>query len=214
MGSTYCVFLFLFLVFITKWIDADVATDILRDHVTALRAHPLLRSAHIIFAPERNTGHEGDFLRREILNFPRLHVCYEYGPERGAGVWTTRDVKLKYGFTLKFIFDTKNVSIWEHFVCANRYQDAATRKAETIAKLKEQMGRYRIIYNETENPFGTNSTTLSGKTNKEGKITKNAKDDLVFSFSMATGILDCITMRMFPWFNYEALYRDQHAPGV
>lgn len=182
-----------------------MATEIVRGHVNALRAHPLLRNAHIIFAPERNTGHEGDFLRRALQNFPRMHFCYEKGPENGCGVWTTHALKVSYGFSMRYQFSTRNISLWDQFICANPYQDPATRAGETISKLKEQMGRYRIVYTETDNPHGRNNTTLSGKVNKEGKITKNAKDDICFALSMAICLLDKIDMGMLDWFDHTRL---------
>lgn len=92
---------------------ADVVTGLLRAHVEAIRADPMLTHAHIIFGPERNTGHDGDFMWQSISRFQPITPCWEKGQQNGVGIWTTLDAKMQYAFALKFQFATRNISIYE-----------------------------------------------------------------------------------------------------
>lgn len=75
-----------------------------------------------------------------------------------------------------------------------------------LRKFFDQMKRFRIVSETSENPGSMKKATVSGKVNKEGKISKNAHDDLAFVLSMATGVLDKIYMRIVDWFDYVRVW--------
>jgi hypothetical protein len=68
------------------------------------------------------------------------------------------------------------------------------------------MKRFRIVYPAADNPGHAKKATLSGKTNKEGKVSHNAHDDLAMTTSIACGIMDKLEMRMVDWFDYNRVW--------
>lgn len=179
---------------------------LLRAHVAAIRQDPLLRDAHLIFAPERNTGHEGDFMWHAIARFPPITPCWEKGQQNGAGVWTTPQSKMRYGMALKYQFVARSISVYKRFICVNPYVDPGKREKELMLKFIDQLKRFRIFYPISENPGSQKKATLSGKVNKEGKVSHNAHDDLAMTLAMACSMLDMLEMRQVDWFDYVRVW--------
>jgi len=95
----------------------------------------------------------------------------------------------------------------QNFICANPFsENPETRAQEALVKFFDQLKRFRIVSEVSENPGSMKKATVSGKVNKEGKVSKSAHDDLAFVVSMATGVMDKLYLRAVDWFDYVRVW--------
>jgi hypothetical protein len=176
---------------------AEDTYELALGHVEALQKLPFLSRAHFLWAPEDNTGHEGQHIYKELKNLPMVKpVCVK--SFNHCGVWTGAKEKVKYAFAARHHVRSCNVQILDKLVCSNRKMKSADgglipdkdRPQAILDKLIEQLGRYKQIDAEATNPLQVRKSGISGVADKSGKVDPSAKDDLAFTFTMALGVSD------------------------
>ena len=120
-----------------------------------------------------------------------------------VGIWTSAPVKVHYAVAARKHVRDGTLSMVDQLVCANpRMVDdndvpvsPETRSEFIVAKLREQLMRYKQVENDTTNPLSLVRSGISGVTDRHGKKDPSAKDDLALAFTFACGIVDNLRSR-------------------
>ena len=116
--------------------------SLLVTHVTALRR--VFKSAHFIFIPESNLGHEASHMHHMLQSQPRLTTLMERGE---PGVITTHKRKELYAnyAVEQFAGDAIHFANEREFVCMNPFQDANKRAIVVQKKFLQQISFFNKI---------------------------------------------------------------------
>ena len=95
-------------------------------------------------------------------------------------------------------------------ICTNPFVDPSDRRKKTKAKFEEQLKRYKPVMTTPKDPQSTPKMTVSGKTDKEGRISGMFKDDLITNFALNMYLWDLLLTRKVQNFNYQMVF----APAV
>ncbi len=173
----------------------------------ALWANPCLKHAWLIFCAERNTGHESGFLARYFLSLGSKKLCAIAEREDGDyGWWTTGVSKPEYGYAARFQMINRSVCYMKDFVCANPWLKSNERRQITKTKFEEQMRRYGPVEIAPKTALSTSRVGISGKVDKDGKISKMHTDDLMMVFTMAMHIWNRLLEKKVPNINYNEIF--------
>lgn len=167
--------------------------------------------AHIVVCVERNTAHEAGFLCdavREGLRHSRISfIAQNEKNPADVGWWTDAPVKTQMAYALQYVLNEDRLSYAEDMVCKNMWLDESDRLEKTKKKVMEQLPRYRITLtglSET-NPTATPRISVSGKVDKDGKLSKGFKDDLIVSLSGNIFFYRKLYEKSLPNLNYNEL---------
>lgn len=100
------------------------------------------------------------------------------------------------------------VAYMKDWICVNRWLDPKTRKQITESKFREQIKRYKPVATAPKDPHSVPKVTVSGKTNKEGKVSGTFKDDIMSTFCLNMHLFDLLLLKKIPNFNYDIVFRD------
>lgn len=157
----------------------------------------------MVFAPERNTGHECGYLASHFLTLHNTYAITEDGKE--YGLWTMKGVKSKYLYAARHHIVLDAISFDSDMVCTNPWIKEEERLPTTMKKFKDQMYRYKFVPTKQKTPHAAKSMTLSGKTDKDGQIMGGLTDDLAFVFTFSQWVQDQILMRRFENLPYDII---------
>jgi hypothetical protein len=161
----------------------------------------------IVFIGERNTGHEVGYLARVVQRFKNT-VCIEQKPNE-VGIWTDTQMKLSYAFAMRYTVNSWGIFLMEDLVCRNPYLEEEDRREKTLAKLEDQLRRYKLHPLKSKSPVGRQQVAVSGKVDKEGKVSSNFQDDLATGLGMALGFWQKVLVREFDWIPYAKIFPDR-----
>ena len=132
--------------------------------------------ARKLFIPEVNYAMP-DHLPNMLLDVPNLDVWTD--PKTGRlGVWKKPGTSEQYRFAVSNALYHQMIRIDEEcFTCTSDKDGQTMRVDKMLAKLQNQLERYRYVRQEPNNDFGKTKVKLSGKSGGEN-------DDLVMVFMM------------------------------
>jgi hypothetical protein len=154
-------------------------------------------------------AHEAGFTAQYVLEQFPGSIAISQDVQNDYGWWTDHPTKMRYAYSFRHHMLTESVFYSKNLVVTNPWLDPAKRHSTTLAKFEEQMKRYKLVQNELKNPLAIAKTSVSGKVDKEGKVSGTFNDDLMFAVTMATWMKDTIivgTMPNFPYKHYDHLF--------
>lgn len=168
--------------------SADQVEELVKSFLTRLLIVPELQSAKIIFCAERNMAHEAGFIAKFVKReFPRSYAIAQK-PDNDYGWYTTHDQKIQYAMALVACMSNEALVFSKQMRCATPTFLGTSVPEERLATIKqklfEQMGRYRMVQSQSHNALFIPRSTVSGKVDKEGRVSGAFNDDLIFSLSM------------------------------
>jgi len=181
------------------------ASDFVTGFVDAIRAHPQMQNAWIIFCCERNMAHEAGFLTEPVLKH-RNTVAIAQHDVNDYGWWTDLQTKVQAAYKARHCMAMESVGYMKDFICTNPWLDPKTRRQITKAKFEEQLKRYKPVVTNPKDPHSTPKVTVSGKTNKEGKVSGTFNDDLMSTFCLNVYLMEMLLLRKIPNFNYQVVF--------
>ena len=93
------------------------------------------------------------------------------------------------------------------FICINPFINDEFERRKTIrSKFEEQLYRFRVVTTTPKQAHSIPKQTVSGKVDKEGKISGMFQDDLVMSFTMNLYIWEELIFRRVPNFPYQMVF--------
>lgn len=185
------------------------ATDcitLLKGFVTEIRKIECFRNSWILFCPERNLGHEGGYLAQPFSELhPKNKPLAQY-EEKDYGWWTDNAAKINYAYKTREIMATGGVRYMKNWVCTNPWLPPEDRRKITKTKFEEQMRRFRPVTTSVKDPHNIPRMTVSGKVDKDGKISGSFQDDLMMAFCMSIYLWHLIIMRQVLYLNYATIF--------
>lgn len=164
---------------------------------------PEHQQARICFCVERNMAHEAGFITEMVINkFPGT-IGITQNPDNDYGWWTDHGQKIRYAMSLRQTFLENSIVYSDRLVCVNPFMEESRRMTATKAKFEEQLSRYKIIASDSQSAVSTPKFSVSGKTDKDGKISRSFNDDIVFAMSMACWMATSISANTLPNFPYD-----------
>jgi len=155
----------------------DQIEMLLLQHVRALRGHPALKDAWIIFFPENNLGQEASHMAHMVKNERKVYTYYEKGK---AGVCTTHERKEKYTVNCLSYFNQEAVHFIEDCVCANPYKDANERLDQVKKEFRKQLLQFQKMVLQPAQAYQLAKVIYTGKV-KEGM-----NDDIAMTLLFTT----------------------------
>ena len=155
----------------------DEIEMLLLQHVRALRGHPDLKDAWIIFFPENNLGQEASHMAHMVKDERKVYTYYEKGK---AGVCTTHERKEKYTVNCLQYFNQEAVHFINDTVCANPYRDANERLEQVKKEFKKQLLQFQKMVIAPAQAYQLAKIVYTGKV-KEG-----LKDDIAMTLLFTT----------------------------
>lgn len=155
----------------------DMIEMLLVQHVRALRGHPDLKDAWIIFFPENNLGQEASHMAHMVKDERRVYTYYEKGK---AGVCTTHERKEKYTVNVLQYFNQEAVHFINDTVCANPYKDANERLHKVKKEFRKQLLQFQKMILQPAQAYQMAKIIYTGKV-KEGM-----NDDIAMTLLFTT----------------------------
>lgn len=119
---------------------------------------------------------------------------------------TDLHTKVQAAYKTRHYFVMGAIGYMEDFICTNASLDSKTRRQTTKAKFEEQLKRYKPVVTSPKDPHSTPKVTVSGKTNKEGKVSGTFRDDLMSTCCLNNYIWDMLLNKKVPNFNYKLVF--------
>ena len=119
---------------------------------------------------------------------------------------TDNQTKVRCAYKARECMVMHSVFYMKDFICTNPWLDASTRRQTTKAKFEEQLKRFKPVLTSPKDPHSTPKITVSGKTDKEGKVSGMFKDDIMCAFSLNMFLWDQLFSRKVPNFNYQLVF--------
>lgn len=195
------------LFFLTK--NETAAKDCIRlieGFARAIREIECFRNSWLLFCPERNLGHEGGYLAEPFQNLHQKNVALAQYENKDYGWWTDNAAKINYAYKTREFMAMGAVRFMKDWVCTNPWIQPEERKKITKMKFEEQMKRFRPVTTNVKDPHSIPRMTISGKVDKDGKISGSFQDDLMMAFCMGIYIWHLIIMRQVMYLNYSLLF--------
>lgn len=180
----------------------------LKEFVTGLRRVEAFQSAWLVLCVERNTGHESGYLSDEFLKFSKT-VAIAQHETKDYGWWTDHALKLKAAYKLRKSMAEGSLVLMKDFVCSNPWIPAEKRREKTMNKFVEQIKRYKLVENERSTPHANTKVTVSGKVDKDGKISGTFKDDIITMLGINLHLWDKLILREIPTFDYASVFNQK-----
>ena len=152
----------------------DMIEMLLVQHVRAIRGHPDLKDAWIIFFPENNLGQEASHM---VKDERRVYTYYEKGK---AGVCTTHERKEKYTVNVLQYFNQEAVHFINNTICANPYKDANERLDKVKKEFRKQLLQFQKMVLQPAQAYQMAKIIYTGKV-KEGM-----NDDIAMTLLFTT----------------------------
>lgn len=150
---------------------------VLLQHIHAIRGHPQLHDAWIIFFPENNLGQEASHMAYMLKDQRRVYTHYEKGK---AGVCTTHERKEKYTVNVLQYFNQEAIHFIKDTVCANPYKDANSRLTSVKKEFQTQLLQFRKMTIQPAQSYQLAKIIYTGKV-KEGM-----NDDIAMTLLFTT----------------------------
>lgn len=157
-------------------------------------------------------AHEAGFLAnavRKAFNHSRVSFICQRDPA-DVGWWTDYITKYKMAYSMRFHFSMPGgLQFADEMICCNPWLPEDTRLKTAKDKFLDQIKRYKIVISgiSATNPTSNPRVSVSGKTNKEGRVSTSFADDLAFCISANLYLNDLLLTRQLPYFNYEEVFQ-------
>jgi hypothetical protein len=151
-------------------------------------------------------AHEAGFLTKEFMDLHHKNIGVAQYDHTDYGWWTDNAAKVKYGYKTRELMMLGCVTFMQDWICINPWIKADERKRSTLSKFTEQVKRYRPVATTPSEPHSTGRITLSGKVDKDGKISGTFKDDIMVALTMNLYLWEELSLRRVPNFNYKAVF--------
>jgi hypothetical protein len=93
------------------------------------------------------------------------------------------------------------------FICTNPFvPNEHDRRRAVLSKLKEQMGRYRLIPTRPKQAHSKPIITVSGKVDKDNNVSGSLQDDLMVALCMNLDVWGLLKSRTIKNFNYSEIF--------
>jgi len=180
-------------------IDADQIIQMFSAFMEKLVRHPWLQYSQFVFCPERNTAGEVWVMERVFERYRNTHVIRQQ-EDKVAGWWTTNAVKRNYcEYGVRALRCTKVFFLSDMLCeCPWASHDYQKRKKDTLAKLSEQLLRFKSAPRKDPVTGKIRLPKISGRIDNDGKEIKEAKDDLGFTFFMFSYFIEKLSNREIP----------------
>ena len=155
----------------------DMIEMLLVQHIRALRGHPDLKDAWIIFFPENNLGQEASHMAHMVKDERRVYTYYEKGK---AGVCTTHERKEKYTVNVLQYFNQEAVHFITDTICANPYKDANERLDKCKKEFRKQLLQFQKMVLQPAQAY------QMAKIIYTGKIKEGMNDDIAMTLLFTT----------------------------
>lgn len=178
--------------------------------LTRLQSVPELQGSKFIFCAERNMAHESGFIAFFVREqFPGSYAIMQHA-NNDYGWYTTHDQKIRYAYSLvgrlaedSLVFSHRALCGQPEFLGTLATTANEERWQSIKNKLYEQLSRYRVVQSAVHNALTIAKTTVSGKVDKEGRVSGSFNDDLVFALSMSTWLCSELLQRRLPNFPHD-----------
>ena len=155
----------------------DMIEMLLVQHIRALRGHPDLKDAWIIFFPENNLGQEASHMAHMVKDERKVYTYYEKGK---AGVCTTHERKEKYTVNVLQYFNQEAVHFINDTICANPYKDANERLTKVKKEFRKQLLQFQKMVLQPAQAY------QMAKIIYTGKIKEGMNDDIAMTLLFTT----------------------------
>ena len=155
----------------------DMIEMLLVQHIRALRGHPDLKDAWIIFFPENNLGQEASHMAHMVKDERKVYTYYEKGK---AGVCTTHERKEKYTVNVLQYFNQEAVHFINDTICANPYKDANERLHKVKKEFRKQLLQFQKMVLQPAQAY------QMAKIIYTGKIKEGMNDDIAMTLLFTT----------------------------
>lgn len=105
---------------------------------------------------------------------------------------------MNYGRTLRSTFLQDSLVYAKKLVCVNPFLEESKRLSTTKSKMEEQLRRLKYVTNDVKTPLAVTRQTISGKTNKDGKISGSFSDDLAMALMINLWMCEGVIYRTLP----------------
>jgi hypothetical protein len=191
-----------------KIVGAESELFYITAFIKALRVHPWLSQAYILFVGEKNSGHDSGHVARPLLEGFKGIIPVKEHENKDYGWWTSNNAKLKYAYSCRYALTMGSVFVMKDCVTVNPWiKGPPDKRIFTYNKLVAQMKRYKPTYTTPTTAFSARKVTVSGKVDEHGKLSSGVNDDLFMTFTMACHFLDEFMYRRIPNLDYDLLYR-------
>ncbi len=185
----------------------------LHAHLAALRQHPWLRDANLLFMGERNSGGSVGTILDYMRDIPRF-IPLKQSANKDYGFFT--DVRNKTTMVTQAARKVQEGAVFyaKDFVVANPYErerkpflsDADMRLA-VQKNFVDQLRRMRFHLSLPKTPHATARMAVSGKLDEEGRPRDGFDDDMAIAFCMNVHVWLLLRQRQIPGLNYGLLFR-------
>lgn len=151
-------------------------------------------------------GHEGGYLAKPFMDLNTKNIALSQYEEKDYGWWTDNNAKINYAYKTREFMAMGAVRYMKDWVCVNPWIKPEDRRKITKQKFEEQMKRFRPVTTSVKDPHMIPRMTVSGKVDKDGKISGAFQDDLMMAFCMGIYIWHMIIMRQVMYLNYSVLF--------
>lgn len=181
----------------------------MQDHVHALKRHPGLQNAQIVFLSEKIVGHSSGHLFHAVRHVPQLTSVWTqvdaYGMGLGDPGFRTHspEVKMLWANATRDYVSTCRLRVLEDLIVANSFVPEDEREQDVWQKLERQMRAYRAVLTRPENPHSADRYTIGGVFNKYDKKEASMNDDAMDAFAMACFMVKLLLNGEMPNFDHS-----------
>lgn len=179
---------------------------LLETFARSIREKECFRDAWLIFCPERNLGHEGGYLTQPFMEIHPKNIAVAQYTHSDYGWWTDNQGKINYGYKTRELMAMGSIRFMKDWICTNPWLSPQERKKITRSKFEEQLKRFRPVTTPVKDPQSIPRMTVSGKVDKDGKVSGTFRDDIMMAFCMNIYIWYLIMMRQVANFNYQLVF--------
>lgn len=185
----------------------------LRDHIHAIKRHPGLQNAQIVFLSEKVMAHSSGHLYHCVRKIPGLTSVWTQVNANGMGLGDpgfrthSPEVKMLWANATRDYVSSCQLRILEDLIVANSFVPEEDRLRDVWEKFDRQMRAYRAVLTSPENPHSADRYTISGVVNKYDKKEASMNDDAMDAFAMCCFMVKMLMNGEMPNFDHRNVPR-------
>ena len=180
----------------------------MRDHVHAIKRHPGMANAQIVFMSEKIMGHSSGHLFKFVRDIPGVTSVWTQVDAYGMGIGDpgfrthSAEVKMLWANATRDYVSECALTVMEDLICSNSFVAQDTRLKDVWEKLDRQMRAYRTVATRPENPHSADRQSIGGVYNKYDKKDASMNDDLMDAFAMCCFMVKMLMNNEMPNFDH------------
>lgn len=138
-------------------------TELIVNHLVAVRKIPGLESATIVFVPESNLAFEGIRVSHELRRSGIRDICVMQEDDNRAGIKTNNDLKKAMAISFQKVLAKRRIKFHKKMVCLTQVMGLPVTPDDMMEDIRNQLLDFKRIIKPSKDPYKPSTEIYSGK---------------------------------------------------